>query len=97
MSGGEVLEAEQHQFQSILYAHLLEQMRQINLHGAFGNLQGVSDLLVLHSLGQQRNELALALAQHHSLGGLAALGKRLFEPQFALVDPLQAVGLHVGR
>src|ERR1035438_5629600 len=63
MSGGEVLQAEQRQCETILYPHLLEQMGQINLHGAFGDLEGGSDLLVLQAVGHQCDELSFALTQ----------------------------------
>jgi hypothetical protein len=77
VSGGEVLEAEQRQFETILYAHFLEQTGQINLHGAFGDLQAGSDLLVFQALAQQCDELSFASGQDHAPGDQEAVGEGL--------------------
>ena len=97
LPGGEVLQAEQRQLEAVLHTDLLEQARKVNLYGAFGNHQGGGDLLVLQALRQQADQLAFALRKSHPARAQEAVGQRLFEPQLARLDLLQALHLQVGR
>src|SRR5262249_40841213 len=97
LTGGEVLEPEQSQFKAVLYADFLEEAREVNLHGAFGDHQRRGDFLVLETLREQAHELAFALREGHPAGAEEAIGESLLEPEFACLDLLEALHLEFGR
>src|SRR6185436_3945455 len=68
LSGSEVLETEERQFEAILHADFLEEAREVDLHRALGNHEGGGDLLVLQALGEQADQLAFALGKSDASG-----------------------------
>src|ERR1039457_5780788 len=93
LSGGEILQAEQGQFETVFHANLLEQAREVYLYRALGDHQRGGDFLVLQTLRKKADQLAFALRQRHAAGAQEAVGERFLEPQLAGLDLLQAFHL----
>ena len=52
LSGSEVLETKERQFETVLDANLLEKTGKINFNSAFGDHEGAGDFFILKALGQ---------------------------------------------
>ena len=95
LPGGQVLQAEQGQLETVLHPDLLEQAREVHLHRALRDHQRGGDLLVLEPLRQQADQLAFALRQRHPARAQEAVREGLLEPQFAGLHLLQAFHLQI--
>src|ERR1017187_551069 len=93
LSGGEILQAEQRQFETVFHANFLEKAREVYLYRALGDHQRGGDFLVLQTLREKAYQLAFALRQRHPARAQEAVGQRFLEPQLAGLDLLQAFHL----